>query len=83
MRNMPITSLGNFEEVSIPELHRNNDIPLSANYLGSATVVVGVDNPFKTQLFIATAANVDRVGDGSKKGDQACRAFHRYGRERV
>ncbi len=73
--NTPLIPLGDFKEISSPELHQNNDIPLSANYLGFATIAVEVDHPFKTQLLVASAANAHRAGDWSKKGNQGVHAY--------
>ncbi len=81
MQTIAVIALGDFKGVSRPEMRRNDDVSLSANFLTPATVAVQVDHPFKTHLFVADAVNPDIEGDGSKNSDQALGTNYAFGWE--
>ena len=49
-RKRLLIELGDFTSVSGPDDRRNNDISLLVNYLGSTTITVQVERPFRTHL---------------------------------
>ena len=57
-----VVKLNAVTAVSDPELRRNNDIDVSANFGAATTVSVRVDHPFKIQRYMDLPVQVDDKG---------------------
>ena len=54
-----IIKLGSFKVVSRPDLRRNDDLSLSVNPSGPATISVNVNHPYDVEEFKVDAARLE------------------------